>query len=489
LKTDMLTEYFFLTSTKKQFLIVTSIKHEEADAALDTTGTLYGPMGMVAMDEDDGENNGFRLRAPIVGTSAANAYYIISVMGASPSVVGKYTVQAKSDDLSTAPSDLGMVPGRPSLPPTAPELMAGMLDFYTFEVGMPGTLQIKSLTPSTPANTPAINTYGTLYGPNGREVAADDDGADPHFQILEYLSIMGQYVLVVEGYDRTITGPYQLALNFIDVEIDTDPPTDTALLTAECEGNVECAAQLRIGYVLATDLQMACNDAGFGATQTTCMALAAYEPSVAQCANAGIPEIRTVTVGGGTRTVTRDPSASSCRSFITDAVDEYRDSLIVETDATGSLENPEHGSIGSGISVISGWVCAANEVEVRLRDAATGTVTRHQVAYGTSRRDTRDDCDGATRTGFGMTFNFNLLPEGMYTIAAYADDERIGGLNTFEVVHLSDDEYLEDVDGMCHVAEFPADGYTTQLGWQESLQNFVIENVSMDEEPAPTAAE
>ena len=181
LKTDMQTQYFFLASTKTQFLTVASIKHADENAALDTTGTLYGPMGMVTMDEDSGENNGFRLRAPISGAADPNQEnFIIKVMGVSPSVVGEYTVQATSEDLSSNSADLGMIPGTPTLPSSV-TLAAGMLAFYTFEVTMPGTLQIKSTTPSGES---AINTHGTLYGPDGREVEADDDGADPHFQIV-----------------------------------------------------------------------------------------------------------------------------------------------------------------------------------------------------------------------------------------------------------------------------------------------------------------
>ena len=56
----------------------------------------------------------------------------------------------------------------------------------------------------------------------------------------------------------------------------------------------------------------------------------------------------------------------------------------VETDARGTLENPSGGGYRSGIGLISGWVCEANEVTVEI--SSGGVVQRTlDVAYGTSR--------------------------------------------------------------------------------------------------------
>ena len=89
-----------------------------------------------------------------------------------------------------------------------------------------------------------------------------------------------------------------------------------------------------------------------------------------------------------------------------------------------------------------------------------------------------------------MTFNFNHLDEGEYTIRAFADDEPLpinvdGDMEaTFEVVHLVDfaandmDRFLRDLpDGECRAPDFPARGETTLLKWEESLQNFTVHNV------------
>ena len=83
-------------------------------------------------------------------------------------------------------------------------------------------------------------------------------------------------------------------------------------------------------------------------------------------------------------------------------------------------------------------------------------------------------------TGFGMTFNFNLLDEGTYTIRAYADGlatQQIGQEATFEVVHLTDEEFPRGLKGECRADDFPEMGDKTILEWEQSIQNFVISDV------------
>lgn len=496
-------DYFFFTVAPNtyRFLTVKTEKHDDATPATDTSGTLYSMDGRIAMDMDgaaDGRN--FMFEAPI-----KKGNYIIEVAG----MAGQYVL--KTTSVNTAASGTimfdamkpvrrptsGSAPARNTTRATsALHLVDGSDDnFYTIIIPekVAGTLYLQASIDDANTNPNAADTVGVLFERSGKQAVKSDKGAGMHFQIAHPV-MTGSYTLQVYGKAFGTMGDYVLTILLVEDSLLTaldlpaaPPPTDSGALAMACQDDAACAARLREDYVMAGTVPDGYVPTDHEHPDILTATNLAFEPAC-RAANFVRTVTRTITVGGGGGGRT-PPSASSCRSFSNAAVEDYKDSLIVETDATGSLENPAHGSIGSGISVISGWVCAANEVEVRLRDAATGTVTRHQVAYGTSRRDTRDDCNGASGTGFGMTFNFNLLPEGDYTIAAYADGERIGGLNTFEVVHLSDSEYLEDVDGMCHVAEFPEDGYTTQLGWQESLQNFVIENVSMDEEPAPEAAE
>ena len=62
----------------------------------------------------------------------------------------------------------------------------------------------------------------------------------------------------------------------------------------------------------------------------------------------------------------------------------------VDGEPRGVVENPGPHSYQSGIGVISGWVCAADLVEIELNGA------RQPAAYGTERADT--ESGGGTRT-------------------------------------------------------------------------------------------
>ena len=136
----------------------------------------------------------------------------------------------------------------------------------------------------------------------------------------------------------------------------------------------------------------------------------------------------------------------------------------------GTLENPGSHSFQSGIGVISGWVCAAEEVEVEIGD--TG---RQLAAYGTERVDTAEEC-GDTDNGFGLLFNWNLLGEGEHEVVAFVDGEELGRA-TVQVTTVgegAEEEFLRGVEGECVVDDFPMLGETVTLEWQQNQQNFVI---------------
>ena len=147
----------------------------------------------------------------------------------------------------------------------------------------------------------------------------------------------------------------------------------------------------------------------------------------------------------------------------------------------GYLENPGPDSFQSGVGVISGWVCEAETVEI-VFETAQGGVLRYEAAYGTERADTavqRKDgtplC-GDTDNGFGLLFNWNLLGEGEHTVVALVDEEELGRavVRVTTVGTGDEEEFLRDVAGECTVADFPMDGQTTTLVWQQTSQNFVI---------------
>ncbi len=136
----------------------------------------------------------------------------------------------------------------------------------------------------------------------------------------------------------------------------------------------------------------------------------------------------------------------------------------------GYLENPGAGSFQSGIGLISGWVCDADEVEIAIGDSG-----RQGAAYGTERLDTLDTC-GDTDNGFGLLFNWNHLGDGAHTVVAYVDEVELGRatVTVTTVGEGTEEEFLRGVEGECMVEDFPSPGETVRLEWQQNNQNFVI---------------
>jgi len=129
----------------------------------------------------------------------------------------------------------------------------------------------------------------------------------------------------------------------------------------------------------------------------------------------------------------------------------------------GVLENPQNGSTASGISAISGWICAAIQVTLQIDGVPA------LAAYGTSRKDTIPVC-GDENNGFGLLINWNLLGNGLHTIVAFADGVEFAQA-TFTVATLGQ-EFLTGASGTYVVPNFA--GRNVIIQWQESLQNFVI---------------
>ena len=138
---------------------------------------------------------------------------------------------------------------------------------------------------------------------------------------------------------------------------------------------------------------------------------------------------------------------------------------VVVTFVQGYLENPGAESFQSGVGVLSGWVCAADMVEIELNGVP------QEAAYGTERVDTLRVC-GDVNNGFGLLFNWNLLRDGEHEVVALVDGVELGRA-TVTVTTLGQ-EFLRDVTGTCEAEDFPALGETVTLVWQQNSQNFVI---------------
>jgi hypothetical protein len=139
----------------------------------------------------------------------------------------------------------------------------------------------------------------------------------------------------------------------------------------------------------------------------------------------------------------------------------------------GVLGNPADGGTYSGIGLISGFHCGANDLKVVI-DEGTSDERVLVPAYGTERKDTLATC-GQENTGFGLLWNYALFSSGSHTARGYANGSPFGALSTFNVVRLDEDKaFVRDLSGNLSIAEFPVAGESTQLIWQQGQQGFLI---------------
>ena len=148
------------------------------------------------------------------------------------------------------------------------------------------------------------------------------------------------------------------------------------------------------------------------------------------------------------------------------------------TRADALLESPTQGSSESGIGLIRGWVCTASRVEMSI-DGGPLLATAH----GTDRPDTAGTC-GDTANGFGLTYNWNRIGDGVHNLRAFADGIEFADVN-FAVTTLGG-EFLTGLIDKIRLLGFPKASTTTaaraeaatvpdtKLQWSEPDQNFVI---------------
>ena len=140
------------------------------------------------------------------------------------------------------------------------------------------------------------------------------------------------------------------------------------------------------------------------------------------------------------------------------------------------FENPAPASPQSGVSVLSGWVCEADTVEIALTPAR-GTPVTLLPATGTARADTAGVCGAATTdTGFGLLFNWNLLGDGAHMVRVLIDDVLFAErqITVTTLGEHEEQEFRRGLRGTSTISDFPDMGQTTTLRWEEALQNFVI---------------
>ena len=220
-------DYFLLTVDANSSGFLTIEATDDTTSATDaaTTGTFYGPTGEITTDTDSGaDSSHFRIRAPVEEGMA----YLVKVTG----TTGRYLLIMTLNRTSTgtAGGDLLTVPGAENGPDTvdcsagdndAAEICAPApgnpleIERYVFEVTESGALDVR-----TTGNT---DTVGTLYGPNGSQIATDDNsGTDNNFRISASVG-PGLHLVEVRGKERTTQGVFNLIVNFVPGAEPVDP--------------------------------------------------------------------------------------------------------------------------------------------------------------------------------------------------------------------------------------------------------------------------
>ena len=133
----------------------------------------------------------------------------------------------------------------------------------------------------------------------------------------------------------------------------------------------------------------------------------------------------------------------------------------------GVLENPAPASYQSGVGVISGWVCEADEVVIELDGQPIA------AAAGTERADTADLC-GDTDNGFGLLVNWAEFGAGEHEVVALVDGMELSRATVTVTVVDATETFVRGLAKRAALAGFPTPEETVTVEWQESQQNFVI---------------
>ncbi len=366
---------------------------------------------------------------------------------------------------------------------------ASDVDYFTVDVPHAGTLVVTT--------TGSTDTVGTVWQ-DGEELAmADSGGARRNFRLSVRVQA-GPVVIAVAGNGRQ-TGAYTLQVTLLPGFLENPGPhsfqSGIGVISGwTCEAEeVEIALNGTVQEAAygteRVDTADICGDTdnGFGLLFNWNLLGAGEHPVVATVDGIELDRATvTVTTLGeefvrgaeGSCTVSDFPLAGetaalvwqqSKQNFVLAAGLAPSGAKPAGTPGVGYLENPSPNSFQSGIGVISGWVCAANEVVIAIGDLGS-----QGAGYGTERVDTQEVCED-TDNGFGLLFNWNLLGEGEHDVVAYVDDVELGRA-TVRVTTLGA-EFLRGVEGECMVEDFPTAGETVTLGWQQNSQNFVMTDV------------
>jgi len=151
-----------------------------------------------------------------------------------------------------------------------------------------------------------------------------------------------------------------------------------------------------------------------------------------------------------------------------------------------NLENPQNGAFESGVTVVSGWHCTADRIDIQFPPECqfAGGATLLQAASGTFRGDTQGIC-GDTDNGFALLVNYGNCGPGPHTIRALADGVQFAqatvNVSTFGSNFLANAEALAPATVVKSLGT-DAELYDVLLEWQQSKQNFAIVGIEQSPE-------
>ncbi len=133
---------------------------------------------------------------------------------------------------------------------------------------------------------------------------------------------------------------------------------------------------------------------------------------------------------------------------------------------TGSFDNPVDGATSSGVGVISGWHCTAQEIRISIDGVDMG-----KAGSGTKMLGTVPVC-GHAETGFSLLYNWNNLTEGQHVVSAYADGALLG-TKTITTVKSAGQQFASGLSRSTVIEGFPTSNESTRLEWRQATQSFV----------------
>lgn len=137
----------------------------------------------------------------------------------------------------------------------------------------------------------------------------------------------------------------------------------------------------------------------------------------------------------------------------------------------GYLENPAVDSVESGIGLVSGWHCTANQITVSIDGVSLG-----KSGVGSIRNDTASIC-GHANGGYSLLYNYNKLEPGPHTIQVFADGNLIE-TRSFSSRRSGGVPFLSGTTRSDIVSDFPSVGQNATVEWNQAKQSFVVTDIS-----------